>query len=251
MSPVREHEIMLQLRLGDRRHTQVSIKLTNPCLLAPQPKGLHKLIYPFSYLTVILMLLLWPIRLRYTLSLLVRLRGEKRRNKSLMGWQFPLFSNCTQIQWKHSTAAACVQWLQSWATVENLMTDRCWSLLKISPSVFVEHSYKEAPLCSAVLYSVQECNRNAVCITFIYHYHHHYHDVLSVWQSACNMNDNSSYWSCFSMKQIIIAGRERQLGFKKAPDVAKTAFKLLFVVSWSLQHTEKLQQSTASPELVA
>ena len=53
------------------------------------------------------------------------------------------------------------------------------------------------------------------------------------------------------MKQIIIAGRERQLGFKKAPDVAKTAFKLIFVASWSLQHAEKLQQSTASPELVA
>ena len=93
--------------------------------------------------------------------------------------------------------------------------------------------------------SVQECNDNAVCITFICHYHHHhhhYHDVLSVWQSACNMNGNSSYWSCFSMKHLIIAGRERQLGFKKAPDVGKTAFKLLFVASGSLQHTEKLQQ---------
>lgn len=92
-------------------------------------------------------------------------------------------------------------------------------------------------------YSVQECNSNSVCITFICHYHHHhYHDVLSVWQSACNMNDNSSYWSCFSMKHLIIAGRERQLGFKKAPDVGKTAFKFLFVASWSLQHIEKLQQ---------
>lgn len=198
------------------------------------------------------MLLLRPIKRRYTLSLSARLEEKKKRDKSLMGWQFPLFLNCTQIQWKHSTAAACVQWLQSWATVENPMTNRCWSLLKNSPSVFAEHSYKEAPLCSAALYSVQECNRNAVCITFIYHYHHHHnHDVLSVWQSACNMNDNSSYWSCFSMKQIIIAGRERQLGFKKAPDVAKTAFKLLSVASWSLQHTEKWLQSTASPELIA
>lgn len=170
------------------------------------------------------MLLLQPFELRYTLRLLVgRVGGEW--NKSLMGWQFPLFSNCTQIQWKHSIAAACVQWLQSWATVENPMTNRCWSLLKISSPVFAERFYKELPLRSAGLYSMQECNRNAVCITFIYHYrHHHYHDVLSVWQSACNMNNDSSYWSCFSMKQIIIAGRERQLGFKKAPDVAKTAF---------------------------
>jgi len=46
------------------------------------------------------------------------------------------------------------------------------------------------------------------------------------------------------MKQIIIAGRERQLGFKKAPDVAETAFKLLFVAFWILQCTEKLQQNT-------
>lgn len=104
-------------------------------------------------------------------------------------------------------------------------------ILKITPSVFAEHFSKETPLCSAALYSVQECTRSAVCVTVIYHYHHHYHDVLSVWQSACNMSDNSSYWSCFSMKQIITAGRERQLGFKKAPDVAKTAFKLLFVAS--------------------
>lgn len=157
-------------------------------LLAPQPKGLHKLIYPVSYLTVILMLLLRPIKLRYTLSLLARL-GKKIGNKSLMGWQFPLFSNCTQIQWKHSTAAACVQWLQSWATVENPMTNAHWSLLKISPSVFAEYSYKEAPLCSAALYSVQECNSNAVCITFIYHYHHHYHDgnLLAIWMTILHI----------------------------------------------------------------
>lgn len=42
------------------------------------------------------------------------------------------------------------------------------------------------------------------------------------------------------MKQIIIAGRERLLGFKKTPDVAITAFKLLVVASRSLQLTEKL-----------
>lgn len=64
--------------------------------------------------------------------------------------------------------------------------------------------------------------------------------LLSICQFACNMNDNSSYWSCFSMKQIIIAGRERLLGFKKTPDVAITAFKLLVVASRSLQLTEKL-----------
>lgn len=39
----------------------------------------------------------------------------------------------------------------------------------------------------------------------------------------------------FSVKQIIISGRERQLGFKKATDVAKTAFKLLFVASCTIQ----------------
>lgn len=136
------------------------------------------------------------------------------------------------MQWKHSITAACVQWLQSWAAVENPLTNRCWSLLKMSPSISAECFCKGAPLFSVV----QECNRNAVCITFIYHYnHHHYHNVLSVWQSACNMNNNSSYWLCFSMKQIIIAGRERQFGFKTAPDVAKTAFKLLFVGSCTIQ----------------
>lgn len=92
--------------------------------------------------------------------------------------------------------------------------------------LLAEQFYKEAPLCPAVQHSVQECNSNGVCIIFICHYnHHHYHDMLSVWQSVCNMNDNSSYWSCSSMKHLIISCRERQLEFKKAPDVGKTAFK--------------------------
>lgn len=182
-NPDKEHKIMLQWRLRDHRYSWVSSVLCILCAVGRMSTTTQRFAqanlpcFPFNsnpHVTAAYWAKIYP----QTVSGM-GCGGEL--NKSLMGWQFPLFSNCTQIQWKHSIAAACVQWLQSWATVENPMTNRCWSLLKISSPVFTEHFYTELPLCSAGLYSKQECNRNAVCITFIYHYrHHHYHDVLSV-----------------------------------------------------------------------
>lgn len=108
--------------------------------------------------------------------------------------------------------------------------------------LLAEQFYKEAPLCPAVQHSVQECNSNGVCIIFICHYnHHHYHDMLSVWQSVCNMNDNSSYWSCSSMKHLFLA-EKGSLNLRRHQMLVKLLLKLLFAASWSLQHTEKLQQ---------